>query len=240
MRAILTYHAIDAARSPLALSEAELRKHLYWLASGKVQCVPLEWLPRVPAERDALALTFDDGYVDFADLAWPVFRHNDLPVTLFVVSGRAGGASDWGGGTPVRPLLGWDALRKLVDKALLLGSHSRTHRDLTQLSDAELEDEVAGSAHEIEQRTGSRPKAFSYPFGRSDERVRAVVAQHYELAVGQRLGAIGLGDGLHDLPRLDAHHFRDPKPLAAWGKPAFRRALAWRGLRRKLSSLPLS
>jgi peptidoglycan/xylan/chitin deacetylase (PgdA/CDA1 family) len=240
MHAILSYHSVDTARSPLALSEAELRRHLYWLASGKVQCVPLEWLPRVPAERDALSLTFDDGYADFADLAWPVFRHNDLPVTLFVVSARAGGASDWGGGTPVRPLLGWDALVKLVDKGLVLGSHSRTHRDLTALSDAELEDEVAGSADEIEKRTGVRPKCFSHPFGKSDERVRAVVARHYQLACGQRLGVLSPGEPPFDLPRLDAHHFRDPKPFGAWGKPAFRRALAWRGLRRRFSSLPLS
>lgn len=240
MRAILTYHSIDAARSPLALSEEELRRHLYWLASGKVQVVPLEWLTRVPADRDALSISFDDGYADFAELAWPVFRHNDLSVTLFVVSARAGGRSDWGSGTPARPLLSWDALKKLVDKGLLLGSHSRTHRDLTALSDSELEDEVAGSAAEIEKHTGVRPKTFSHPFGKSDERVRAVVGKHYELACGQRLGAIGAQDTVLDLPRLDAHHFRDPKPFTAWGKPAFGRALAWRALKRRLSGLPLS
>lgn len=239
MHAILTYHSIDAARSPLALSETDLRRHLAWLASRKVQSVPLDWLPRVPAERDALALTFDDGYADFAP-AWTLLRHNDLPVTLFVVSARAGGTSDWGGGTPVRPLLGWDALKKLVDKGLQLGSHSRTHRDLTSLSDAELEDEVAGSADEIETHAGLRPKAFSHPFGKSDERVRAVVAKHYQLACGQRLGVIGPEAPPFDLPRLDTHHFRDPKPLTAWGKPAFRRALAWRGLRRRFSGLPVS
>lgn len=240
MHAILAYHSIDAARSPLALSEAELRRHLYWLASGKVQTVPLEWLPRVPAERAALSLTFDDGYADFAELAWPVFRHNDLPVTLFVVSARAGGTSAWGGGTPVRPLLAWDALKKLVDKGLVLGSHSRTHRDLTALSDAELQDEVAGSADEIEKHTGARPKVFSHPFGKSDERVRQLVAKYYQLAVGQRLGAIGAQEPQFDLPRLDVHHFRDPKPFSAWGGAAFRRAIAWQGFKRRFSSLPLS
>lgn len=240
MRAILSYHAIDPVRTPLTLSEEELRRHLYWLASGKVQVVPLEWLPRVPDERQALSITFDDGYADFAELAWPVFRHNDLPVTQFVVSARAGGASDWGGGTPVRPLLGWDALKKLVDKGLLLGSHGRTHRDLTKLSDAELADEVAGSADEIEKHTGVRPKVFSYPFGACDERVRAVAAQHYELACGHRLGVVTPQEPTHDLPRLDAALYRDPRPLAAWGGGAFRRALAWRGLKRRLGSGPPS
>lgn len=240
MRAILTFHAIDAARTPLTLSEEELRRHLYWLASGKAQAVPLEWMPRIPAERDAVSITFDDGYADFAELAWPVFRHNDLPVTQFVVSARAGGSSDWGGGTPVRPLLGWDALKKLVDKGLLLGSHGRTHRDLTQCSDQELADEVAGSADEIEQHAGVRPKVFSYPFGKSDARVREAVAEHYELACGHRLGVVTPEEPLDDLPRIDTALFRDPRPLASWGGGKFKRAMAWRSFKRRFGGEPPS
>lgn len=240
MKAILTYHAIDAARSPLTLTEDELRRHLSFLASGKVQPVPLEWLARVPEERAALSITFDDGYADFAELAWPVFRHNDLPVTQFVVSARVGGTSDWGGGTPVRPLVGWEVLKKLVDKGLVLGSHGRTHRDLTQLSDQELADEVAGSADEIEKRAGLRPKAFSYPFGKCDERVRKVVAAHYELACSHRLGVITPADSPHELPRIDTALFRDPMPFVGWGGPKFRRALAWRGLKRRFAGAPPS
>jgi hypothetical protein len=85
-----------------------------------------------------------------------------------------------------------------------------------------------------------RPKAFSYPFGRSDERVRKAVAQHYELACGHRLGVLTPREPAHDLPRIDAAQFRDPRPLAAWGGGAFRRALAWRAFKRRLGSGPPS
>ena len=234
MRAILGYHSIDDSGSPLSLSEPELRGHLSCLASRKVQTVPLDWLAKVPDSRDALSLTFDDGYANFAESAWPLYRHNDLPVTLFVASARAGGTSDWGapGKGPSLPLLGWDALSKLVEKGLVLGSMGRSHSDLTQVSDTQLAEELEGSAADIEQHTGVRPTAFSFPFGRSDARVRAAVAGHYALACGARLAVLDDGDEPHDLPRLDVRHYRSAAHLAAWGKGSFRRRL-W--LRSKLA-----
>lgn len=47
----------------------------------------------VPA-RLAVSFTVDDGYEDFADVAWPVFREFDCPVSIFVVPGAING-SDW-------------------------------------------------------------------------------------------------------------------------------------------------
>jgi peptidoglycan/xylan/chitin deacetylase (PgdA/CDA1 family) len=40
----------------------------------------------------SLAITFDDGYRDFAELAWPILRRHNVPVTLFVATGYVGGA----------------------------------------------------------------------------------------------------------------------------------------------------
>jgi peptidoglycan/xylan/chitin deacetylase (PgdA/CDA1 family) len=45
----------------------------------------LETLRRERALPDrAVLITFDDGYRDFGDVAWPVLRRHALPVTLFV------------------------------------------------------------------------------------------------------------------------------------------------------------
>ena len=37
-----------------------------------------------PLPERAVMVTFDDGYVDFAEHAWPVLRRHGIPVTLFV------------------------------------------------------------------------------------------------------------------------------------------------------------
>lgn len=238
MRAILTYHSIDPSSSPISLDEGSFRAHVAWLASRKVQAVPLEWIGKVPDDRDAVVLSFDDGFQNFAEKAWPLLKHNDLPVTLFVATERAGGTNDWDGkaakGIPSLPLMDWDTICGLVDKGLLLGSHSRSHADLTQVSDEQLVDEVEGSADDIEKRTGVRPTSFCYPFGRRDERVQAQVARVYSHACTTELAVIDPQSPPHALPRLDVHYYRDAGRLKAWGSGGFKRHLWLRATARRL------
>ncbi len=238
MRAILTYHSIDPSGSPVSVDEEAFRAHVRWLASGAVRVVALADLPGLPAEASAAALTFDDAFANFASAAWPVLRAHGLPVTLFVVSGQAGGTNAWQGqeaaGIPTLPLLDWDALARLADEGVTLGAHSRTHPDLRRLDDARLADELDGSAAAIAERTGRRPEAFAYPFGHADERVVRATATRFRLAVTTELRALRGTDSAHRLPRLDAYYLRGAGQLERWGKPAFRRRLALRAVARRV------
>jgi peptidoglycan/xylan/chitin deacetylase (PgdA/CDA1 family) len=238
VRAILTYHSIDPSRSPISLDERSFRAHVAWLAAREVQAVPLDWILKVPDARDAVALTFDDGFVNFAEAAWPLLAHNDLPVTLFVVTQRAGTDNRWDGrprrGVPTLPLLDWDGVCRLVEKGLSLGSHSRTHPDLTRVSDTQLADEIEGSAEDLARRTGVRPTAFCYPYGRLDERIASAVGKVYQHACTTELRVLGQAPQALRLPRLDAHYYRSAARLRAWGSGGFRRRLWLRATARRL------
>ena len=72
MRAILTYHSIDSSGSPVSVSEETFRAHARFLGSGRVSVGPLADLPSLPDEEDAVALTFDDGFLNFSMLAMPL------------------------------------------------------------------------------------------------------------------------------------------------------------------------
>jgi peptidoglycan/xylan/chitin deacetylase (PgdA/CDA1 family) len=97
MRAILTYHSIDPSGSPISVPLAAFERHLRWLASGAVRVLSLEALLEAPAEHDAVALTFDDGFRSFGELAAPRLEAAGLPATVFVVSGHVGRTNAWGG-----------------------------------------------------------------------------------------------------------------------------------------------
>jgi peptidoglycan/xylan/chitin deacetylase (PgdA/CDA1 family) len=241
MRGILTYHSIDPSGSPISLAEPQFRGHVAMFGSRQIEPVPLEWITKVKDERESAALTFDDGFANFAEAAWPLLKHHDVPVTLFVTTERRGGDNRWGEreqkGIPTLPLLGWDAIARMVDKGLLIGSHGRTHRRLTKLSDAELQEELAGSADEIERRLGVRPKTFCYPYGDVDERVARAAGEVYELACTTELRPLGPQEDPLRLPRLDAHYLRDPRLLKGWGGAGFRRRLGLRRAGRKLRAL---
>ena len=56
MRAILTYHSIDESGSPISVAPAAFRRHVEWLASGRVRVVSLEEIVRLNDAVDAVAL----------------------------------------------------------------------------------------------------------------------------------------------------------------------------------------
>ena len=103
MRAILTYHSIDSSGSPISIDAQSFQRHVDFLASSKLKVVPLSEIVSDSVE-DALAITFDDGVVNFAAQAWPRLRDRGLPATLFVVTGRVGKDNAWGGRRDARVL----------------------------------------------------------------------------------------------------------------------------------------
>jgi peptidoglycan/xylan/chitin deacetylase (PgdA/CDA1 family) len=234
MRAILTWHSVDPSGSPISVTREEFRRQVDWLASGAVQVVALERLAELPPGRPAVALTFDDGFANFATEAAPLLLAAGLAVTLFVVTGHVGGDNRWEGtsapGIPVLPLLDWEALGRLRDAGVTLGAHTRTHPHLTRLDAPALEAELGLAAEELERRLGERPAALAYPYGDVDDRVAAAAGHWYRWACTTELRPLGPEEPPHRLPRLDAWYLRDSSRLAAWGSPGWR---AWLWLRRQ-------
>lgn len=93
------------------------------------------------------------------------------------VVGALGGDAAPGG------VLGWTALRGLVDQGLEVGVHTRTHPLLDQLPEDRLDDEIAGARDDIERHLGRPAPAIAYPNGNHSPAVLAAAAR-----AGMRLG----------------------------------------------------
>lgn len=242
MKAILTYHSLDTSGSVISVAPVVFASHVRWLASGAVPVVPLSRIATLPADADAIALTFDDAFANFADVAAPLLMAAGLPATLFVVTENAGRTNAWrrGGdiGVPRLPLLGWDALGAMAWGGIEIGAHSRSHPHLTRLAADddlrdELRDEVLGAGDEIATRLGVRPRSFAYPYGSVSEQVARIAAEGYAVACTTELAPVGRGDDPLQLPRLDAYYFRRPGVLESWGTPRFTGYLRARALARR-------
>lgn len=133
---------------------------------------------RAPLGRPAVVLTFDDGYQDFHDHAWPVLRAHALPATVFAVSGRLGARADW----PSQPTVGDDrlmdaaTLRSLADQGLEIGGHTATHPRLSRLTPAERNREIGDARLRLEDAIGRGVRHFAYPYGDYDADARERVA----------------------------------------------------------------
>ena len=242
MRGILTYHSIDVSGSPISCRPEAFDRHLAWLRSGVVRVTRLDELLAAPPSEDAVAITFDDAFVNFGELAAPRLIGEGLPVTLFVVSAHVGMTNAWSGGgdrsIPELPLLDWDALGRLAAQGVQLGSHTRTHRDLTRVNRRELEDEVRGSAEMIAAKTGMRPTSFAYPYGRVNGAASEVVARTYRCGCTTEFQTLQETDNTERLPRLDAYYLQGPGTLEGWGTAAFERFVHRRHWLRRVRRLP--
>lgn len=226
MKAILTYHSIDGSGSPISVAPAVFERHVRSLAAGSVAVVPLADLLRTPDDVDAVSITFDDGYVNFATEAWPRLAERGLPVTVFVPTSHAGRTNAWmatpGLDMPQLPLLGWDALGRLQEKGVSLGAHSRTHSDLRALAGAALADEVYGSFDDLLKQTGRRPDTFAYPYGHWTPALLPVVRSACSLACTTHMRWLTDGEDPHLLPRLDAYYLNGLGGLDGFARPVFR------------------
>lgn len=244
MRAILTYHSIDASGSPISIDPEAFDRQVAWFRSGRVRVTTIDDLVALPATEDAIAITFDDGFANFSDIAAPRLLAHGLPVTLFVVSERVGATNAWNGRVdrriPQLPLLGWAALARLREQGVTLGAHSRTHADLTRLAASAMQDEVAGSADAIQRETGVRPHVFAYPYGRLNGSVSQVVLNTFRYGCTTDFATLSSVVAPAQLPRLDMYYFRHLQRLEHWGTPPLMRFITLhsrlRRVRHKLAS----
>ena len=164
---------VDLSREVFSEQIAELA------ASGRVVSLSdgLERLSDPSAPRESLvAITFDDGTADFAELALPVLVEHGVPVTLFVATDFVErGRAFPNDGAPIT----WSALRDAMSTGLVdVGSHTHTHALLDRLPPAQIADELDRSAELIGERTGVAAAHFAYPRAvpgsrAADEMVRA-------------------------------------------------------------------
>ena len=209
---ILMYHRI-ADDGPLDLAPYRVTPEMFarqmqFLHRNGYQTVSVDEASKSYGTSDEprpgrlIALTFDDGYRDFLEAAWPILRRYGYSATVYLPTDFVGGRAEWDAtyGDPA-PLLSWEEVRALSAEGVRFGSHSRTHRRLAAVDRADWSTELNHSREAIWSVTGQQVTSFCYPFGDNDPDLRQAVAEvGYEHAV-----AFGVTDGadLFALPRID-------------------------------------
>jgi peptidoglycan/xylan/chitin deacetylase (PgdA/CDA1 family) len=242
---VLLYHHIGPSREglypTLTISPSTFQAQLRWLADrGYVGIRPADWL-RWRRDGKALPtrpvlLTFDDGYADLAEHAFPVLREFRFGAAVFIVTARIGGKNTWDagrGGLGTAPLMTKDQIRTWAARGIEFGSHSRTHADLTTLTHSQLQEEVSGSQEDLAEVLGTRPTAFAYPYGSHSEAVRQTARKAFDLAFTVTEGMNDSGTDLYRLKRTMMWPADTTRDLA------WRLRLGWSPLRRLRSSLPV-
>jgi len=118
-----------------------------------------------PRPRMAI-ITFDDGFVSFAELGLPALQKRGIGATLFVPVGELGGKNSWdsNSGIPERSVVSETQLREIAAGGTEIGSHGWLHRSLPDCSLDQATQEIVDSRQRLVE-LGFSADVFAYPYG---------------------------------------------------------------------------
>ncbi|MCA1667828.1 MAG: polysaccharide deacetylase family protein [Thermomicrobia bacterium] len=173
---VLMYHyirvnpvATDRLGFGLSVTPTDFAAQMDWLVKNGYHAIfPSEltaaMIQGAPLPTKPIVLTFDDGYRDFYEQAWPVLKQHGLKSASAVVTSFAdkGDRGD-------RLFMDWRMIRELDQSGMVeIASHTQTHPDLPRLSTTARWAELSQSKAQIEQQLGHPCTTFVYPSGRYD------------------------------------------------------------------------
>lgn len=152
-----------------------------------------------------VGITFDDGYQNNLNNALPVLKRNGFTATCYGVSGMLGGCNSWDRNTGIaeKPLMTIENWRAWLAAGMDVGSHTRTHADLTMLQPEEALQEISESKRELEEALTCEVRHFCYPYGRfSAAHCRMVQQSGYATATTTQRGRVQTADDAFALRRV--------------------------------------
>ncbi len=203
----LMYHYIsvpppgsDIYRLDLSVTPENFTRQMEWLRDKHFTPISTDDLIvalryGAPLPSNPILLTFDDGYDDAYINAFPILKSFGFKGTFFIVTnwldqGREG-------------YLSWDQAKEMADAGMSIQSHSRAHVDMRNESREWLDNQIVGSAQDIEDHIGVRPAIFCYPGGGFDRNVIAALKlDGIAAAFTTQDGTYLTSDGMYRLPRV--------------------------------------
>lgn len=125
--------------------------------------------------NNAIAITFDDAFVNIYENAVPILKQYNLPAGIFVPVGNIAKNPEWKmpNDCPDRneAIMSARQIEELDKEGFEIFSHTLSHPVLTSLDDENLETELASSKDALAKIVGHEISGISYPHGAFDSKV---------------------------------------------------------------------
>jgi peptidoglycan/xylan/chitin deacetylase (PgdA/CDA1 family) len=125
----------------------------------------------VPWNRGIVSISFDDGWANQYQNAFPLLQANGQTATFNIISGSLTDQPDYMSGTQVK---------NLFSNGMEIASHTVTHTDLTTVSQTQLVYEMSQSQATLQNLLGAPVTDFAYPYGSYNTNTITVGEQYYQ------------------------------------------------------------
>jgi peptidoglycan/xylan/chitin deacetylase (PgdA/CDA1 family) len=199
---VLTYHRIrDDKLDPniTVMTNSFIRQINYILAHFSIQSVH-ELINSIQVEKfhekDLFAITFDDGFKDNYDNAFPIIKQRQIPAMIFPVTKFINNLDEY---------LNTHQILEMKQNNITFGCHTHSHPILSELSIDETRKEISISKNILENILGNKISVFAYPKGKShhfnETTIKELKNAGFKAAYTNENGDISNSD-IYRLPRI--------------------------------------
>lgn len=118
--------------------------------------------------QKSLLITFDDGYKDIYDYAYPIFQKYGINANLMIPSGLMGGTD----------YLSWGQIEEMGRSGFVYYTdHTWSHYAVNNGSFEKIKYEIETGRQLLEQHSGQKIDIFTYPYGSSNSKAIQVLQE---------------------------------------------------------------
>lgn len=211
---ILQYHHVsDTTPKSTSITPEQFEVHLQYLKDKNFKVLPLSELMNAIKNQQtlpdkAVAITFDDAYIDLLTQAKSLLDKYGFPYTIFVnpaVITRNDKKTS-------SHYLSWQQLKTMADEGVIIANHGDEHDSLVRLPEGISQQQWLTQQGEsllkaeaiIKEKTGHSWRYFAYPYGEYDIAIQNWLKKLNFIGFSQQSGAIGLATDLTSIPRFPA------------------------------------
>jgi peptidoglycan/xylan/chitin deacetylase (PgdA/CDA1 family) len=198
---VIMYHSIDYNDrfTKLSVSPESFERQMKFLRDRRYNVIGLDKVVEYMQKKQkipprTIAVTFDDGFYNNYEYAYPVLKRYHIPATFFIIVKMIGEPG----------YLGWKEIREMSDSGLVtIGSHSVSHIWMPAMGAVDLERELRSSKETLENALGRKVDAFCYPIGAHNDRIKKAAAEAgYLCAVTTNPGRTAPSDDVFGIKRI--------------------------------------
>ena len=132
----------------------------------------------LPLPDYSVVITFDDGYRNFLTSALPRLVARNMHVSIFLITDRIqpdnqSHRNEWSESDDEK-YLSWEEVKTLQQHGVEIGSHTCSHRKLSEIVPVEVERELSVSHETIAARLSQTRMPLAFPYGSYSEAVIAM------------------------------------------------------------------
>ena len=170
---VLNYHQVEEKNgNPLTLWPDQFETQMSYLADEGYTTITIDEMMDAlengtPLPDKPVIITFDDGYADNYEYAYPILKKYGFKATIFLIYDFTNAYPNY---------LTWDQINEMKESGLIrFESHTMTHANLAELTSTdELRHEIADSHDLLSNKLGYDMHYIAYPGGRVNAEIEEI------------------------------------------------------------------